>query len=107
MTDTEPTSSHDAVHERMRSRCGSAAASEYYFGKSLASDTAADAGNAAQPVFREIMLRVYQDQLVGPAPRFPRAMEDGIDQYLAIQAAPQATPSDVHMCSTGQKERPW
>ena len=43
-------------------------------------------GRAALPIFREIMLRVYQDQLVGRAPRFPREIEDGIDQYLATQA---------------------
>jgi membrane peptidoglycan carboxypeptidase len=43
-------------------------------------------GRTALPVFREIMLRVYRDQLVGRAPRFPREIEDGIDQYLALQA---------------------
>ncbi len=41
----------------------------------------------ALPVFREIMLRVYQAELAGPAPHFPREIEDGIDQYLAMQAA--------------------
>ena len=40
-------------------------------------------GRAALPIFREIMLRVYQDQLVGPVPRFPREIEEGIDDYLA------------------------
>jgi penicillin-binding protein 1A len=48
-------------------------------------------GRTAMPVFREIMLRVYQDQLAGPTPRFPRAIEHGIDQYLARRAA--LTPS--------------
>jgi len=43
---------------------------------------------------REIMLRVYQDELVGPAPRFPRAIEEGIDQYLAAQAALEATSTE-------------
>ena len=38
------------------------------------------------PIFREIMLRVYKDKLVGPAPKFPREIEDGIDTYLALQA---------------------
>jgi hypothetical protein len=32
------------------------------------------------------MLRVYQDKLVGPAPHFPREIEEGIDGYLATQA---------------------
>jgi penicillin-binding protein 1A len=42
---------------------------------------------AALPIFREIMLRIYQDQLVGPPPLFPREIEARIDTYLAIQAA--------------------
>jgi membrane carboxypeptidase/penicillin-binding protein len=37
---------------------------------------------AALPIFREIMLRTYQQELVGPAPAFPREIEDGIDRYL-------------------------
>ena len=37
---------------------------------------------AALPVFREIILQVYQEKLVGPAPRFPAAMEENIDAYL-------------------------
>jgi len=47
-------------------------------------------GRAALPIFREIMLRVYKDKLVGPVPKFPREIEDGIDRYLALQAALQA-----------------
>jgi len=43
-------------------------------------------GRTALPIFREIMLRVYQDDLLGRAPRFPRAIEDGINQYLAMLA---------------------
>ena len=37
---------------------------------------------AALPVFREIILKIYQGKLVGPAPRFPVAMEENIDAYL-------------------------
>jgi hypothetical protein len=37
---------------------------------------------AALPVFREIMLKIYQEGLVGPAPRFPEEMEENIDAYL-------------------------
>ena len=40
-------------------------------------------GRTALPVFREIMLRVYGDSLLGPPPAFPRAIEEGIDGYLA------------------------
>jgi membrane carboxypeptidase/penicillin-binding protein len=45
---------------------------------------------AALPIFREIMLRLYQDQVVGPLPRFPRDIETRIDEYLAMQAAQEA-----------------
>jgi membrane carboxypeptidase/penicillin-binding protein len=38
-------------------------------------------GRAALPIFREIMLRTYQLELVGSVPSFPREIEDGIDQY--------------------------
>jgi len=37
---------------------------------------------AALPVFREIMLKVYQEKLAGPAPQFPAEMEENIDAYL-------------------------
>jgi membrane carboxypeptidase/penicillin-binding protein len=47
-------------------------------------------GRTALPVFREVMLRVYRDQLVGRAPRFPREIEDGIDRYLAALTAQAA-----------------
>ena len=44
-------------------------------------------GRAALPIFREIMLRAYRDRLVGPVPEFPRAIEEGIEDYLARCAA--------------------
>jgi penicillin-binding protein 1A len=42
-------------------------------------------GRAALPIFREIMLLTYQQELVGSAPSFPREIEDGIDRYLQRQ----------------------
>jgi penicillin-binding protein 1A len=39
-------------------------------------------GRAALPVFRELMLKIYQEKLVGPAPPFPADMEKSIDAYL-------------------------
>jgi penicillin-binding protein 1A len=39
-------------------------------------------GRAALPIFREIMLMTYQQDLVGSAPAFPHEIEDGIDRYL-------------------------
>ena len=43
-------------------------------------------GRTALPIFREIMLRVYGDSLVGPAPEFPWEIERGINGYLAAAA---------------------
>jgi penicillin-binding protein 1A len=43
-------------------------------------------GRTALPIFRDIMLRVYKDKLVVPAPKFPADIEEGIDVYLARQA---------------------
>jgi penicillin-binding protein 1A len=39
-------------------------------------------GRAALPIFREVMLRIYRDNILGPAPQFPRYIEAGIDRYL-------------------------
>jgi penicillin-binding protein 1A len=39
-------------------------------------------GRVALPVFRETMLSVYREQLVGPVPVFPARMEQSIDRYL-------------------------
>ena len=44
---------------------------------------------AALPVFREIMLKVYQEKLAGPAPRFPVEMEENIDAYLRGELPPK------------------
>ena len=41
---------------------------------------------AALPIFREIMLRLYSDHLVGPVPQFPADIEARIDDYLVNQA---------------------
>jgi penicillin-binding protein 1A len=49
-------------------------------------------GRAALPIFREIMLRVYAQKLAGPVPKFPRAIEQGIDDYLVSQAAIEVDP---------------
>jgi penicillin-binding protein 1A len=49
-------------------------------------------GRTALPIFREIMLRIYKDEMVGPVPRFPREIEDGIDEYLAAQVLLEAVP---------------
>jgi hypothetical protein len=38
------------------------------------------------------MLGVYKERLVGPVPRFPREIEEGIDRYLALRASGDALP---------------
>jgi penicillin-binding protein 1A len=43
---------------------------------------------AALPLFREIILKVYQEKLVGPVPRFPLEMEKNIDAYLRGELPP-------------------
>jgi hypothetical protein len=40
------------------------------------------------------MLRVYEDHLAGPAPKFPREIEQGIDTYLATQVARKAADGE-------------
>jgi membrane peptidoglycan carboxypeptidase len=39
-------------------------------------------GRVALPVFKELMLRVYREKLVGPVPEFPAQMEQNINDYL-------------------------
>jgi penicillin-binding protein 1A len=41
-------------------------------------------GRLALPVFKELMLQVYREKLVGPAPTFPTQMEQNISDYLAV-----------------------
>jgi len=36
----------------------------------------------ALPVFKEILLRVYREKLLGPVPKFPAQIEQNIDAYL-------------------------
>ena len=52
-------------------------------------------GRAALPIFREIMLRVYAQQLAGPVPEFPIEIERRIDQFLmARQTASETKDAD-------------
>jgi membrane peptidoglycan carboxypeptidase len=51
---------------------------------------------AALPVFREIMLKVYQENVAGPAPHFPVEMEENIDAYLKGEIKPKDTPGLVN-----------
>ena len=51
---------------------------------------------AALPIFREIMLRLYQDRLVGPLPQFPPEIEARIDEYLAMTTSALADDECRH-----------
>jgi len=51
-------------------------------------------GRAALPIFREIMLRVYKQQLAGPVPEFPAEIDRRIDRYLAQRATARADRLD-------------
>jgi penicillin-binding protein 1A len=63
-------------------------------------------GRTALPIFREIMVRLYEDALVGTIPRFPRAMEERIDAYLATPAGPTAVPvADLGAAGERETER--
>jgi membrane peptidoglycan carboxypeptidase len=45
-------------------------------------------GRVALPVFRELMLKIYRDGIVGPAPAFPNQMEQRITDYLHRDPVP-------------------
>jgi penicillin-binding protein 1A len=49
-------------------------------------------GLVALPVFQQLMLRVYRDGIVGPAPKFPNQMEQRITSYL--QGDTPVAPTD-------------
>jgi penicillin-binding protein 1A len=59
-------------------------------------------GRAALPVFREILERVYGEELVGGVPQFPREMEDRIDAYLAFLAEPERAQPVADAGALGQ-----
>jgi penicillin-binding protein 1A len=42
----------------------------------------------AVPVFRDVMMAIYQEQLAGPVPSFPDSIEAGITTYLQGPAPP-------------------
>jgi penicillin-binding protein 1A len=52
-------------------------------------------GRVALPVFRDVMLGIYRDELAGAAPAFPDAMERGITRYLLRPVSPPLSPVDT------------
>jgi penicillin-binding protein 1A len=59
-------------------------------------------GRVALPVFKEIMLRVYGEKLVGPVPAFPAQMERSIDQYLNRGPGETAAVADASLAGTSE-----
>jgi penicillin-binding protein 1A len=51
-------------------------------------------GRVALPVFKELMLRVYRDKLVGPVPEFPAQIEQRISDYLKGNSVSPLNPSN-------------
>lgn len=63
-------------------------------------------GKAALPIFREFILKVYQEKLVGPAPRFPAEMEERIDAYLKGETPPEEEASVAKRLDQDCAEKP-
>jgi penicillin-binding protein 1A len=58
----------------------------------------------ALPVFREVMLRIYHDRIVGPAPSFPFQMEQRITSYLRRDAPAPVLDSATAAAEPGAPE---
>jgi penicillin-binding protein 1A len=70
-------------------------------------------GRVALPVFKELMLQVYREKLVGPVPPFPSQMEQNINDYLAsgslvmgeslsaLVSSEQSAPLSLHFPDRG------
>jgi hypothetical protein len=57
---------------------------------------------AALPVFREVMLKTYKANLVGPPPSFPAEMEKNIDAYLKGEPAAGEPAQDSTVVSSAE-----
>jgi penicillin-binding protein 1A len=58
-------------------------------------------GRVALPVFQEVMLRIYHDQIAGPVPSFPLQMEQRITQYLQGDAPALVVDAPASVAATG------
>jgi penicillin-binding protein 1A len=63
-------------------------------------------GRVALPVFREVMLGVYRDQIAGPVPPFPLQMEQRITQYVQDAAAGMFIGPPSPLAATGTPRQP-
>ena len=62
-------------------------------------------GRVALPVFRELMLSVYRDNIVGPPPSFPLQMEQRITQYLQGGEPPPVASAVSSAAQSGTREQ--
>jgi len=62
-------------------------------------------GRVALPVFQELMLKVYREGIVGPAPVFPDEMEQRITSYLQAGAPVLAVGAATSVAATGASRR--
>jgi penicillin-binding protein 1A len=58
-------------------------------------------GRVALPVFQEVMLRIYHDQIEGPVPSFPPLMEQRITRYLQGDTPALVVDSATSAAATG------
>jgi penicillin-binding protein 1A len=63
-------------------------------------------GRVALPVFQELMLKVYRDGIVGPAPVFPKQMEQRITSYLVGDPPAQVAQSESSSGSRVTRSEP-
>jgi penicillin-binding protein 1A len=59
-------------------------------------------GRVALPVFRETMLNVYREKLVGPVPVFPARIEQSIDRYLNGDSLDTAAAVDAALAAPSE-----
>jgi len=59
-------------------------------------------GRLAMPVFQDVMRKVYSAGLVGPAPEFPKYMEDGITNHLQTRALLATLPNPIVFLNIGR-----
>jgi membrane peptidoglycan carboxypeptidase len=59
-------------------------------------------GRTALPVFKEIMLRVYRENLAGPVPEFPAQIERNINAYLKGDPAESAEVTGTFLAAMSE-----
>jgi penicillin-binding protein 1A len=63
-------------------------------------------GRVALPVFQDVMLGLYRDQITGPAPSFPPEMEQRITRYLQSDAPALVADTAPSVAVTGAQPAP-